>query len=87
MTYTVDQVNANREYIDNECVRIQKVCNNSNLTAAVVFHWDPLCNKLETRVGYFEDILEAKFWKEEKEETYKTLDLDYSSYIIFPVNI
>ena len=85
MTYTVSQINTNREYIDNECIRIQKICNSSALVAAVIFHWDPLCNKLETRVGYFEDILEAQFWKEEKEDVYKKMNIDYTSYMIFPI--
>lgn len=85
MTYTASQINANRECIDSECARIKDICNLSGLMAAVIFHWDPLCNKLETRVGYFEDVTEAQFWKEMKEAFYKKMNIDYTSYMIFSI--
>ena len=85
MTYTASQINTNREYINSECIRIQKTCNSSVLVAGVIFHWDPFCNKLETRVAYFEDNIEAQFWKEEKEAVYKKMNIDYVSYMIFPI--
>ena len=81
INFTAEQIQKNREYIDSEIKRLDKVLkNNTNLQYAVIFHWNPMQNKVDTTVGYFEDFFEARIWSEEKEKVYQKLDLPFVIY-------
>ena len=82
MPTTKEQIEINRSYIKKELDRIHHVASKAQLYAAVLFHWAPLSGCLETVVAYFEDYTEGKWWLEDKENTYKRLGVEYTTYIL-----
>ena len=81
MPNSKEQIEKNREFVKQELTRLYKFIEGKNLVFACLIHWEPLRDRLESRVAYFEERYEAALWKDMMNKQYSKLNIPYEIYI------
>lgn len=80
MPITKEQIELNRDFVSKELDRCYNIARKSNLVGICLIRWNPLSDRLESKVAYFEENFDAICWKEDIEKAYSKLNIPYEIY-------
>ena len=69
--FTKEEVRRNTHIINEKLKEVRKLANDHNLFYVALFHYDPLTDSIDNRIGYFEERFEANNFAEDLHKTYE----------------